>query len=149
MENEILEFLISFGGLFFVLAFVHLVADWVFQSESMAKRKHKDLLVRLKHCLSYCFWFLLIFIILKLNWWIIIVLTLILLVSHFMLDTYKPAIWWLKYVRNPNDIKNYKGKNSEYYLESYIQNNKWLLIMADQIFHLFFIAIIVFIIGAL
>lgn len=91
--------LLDVGAAFALLTFWHFVADWLFQShvEAMAKAKDRD--VRAWHCVKYALAFVPVMLVFRLD----IVPTLaaftILLVSHYIIDSYVPVMLWAKHLR--------------------------------------------------
>jgi hypothetical protein len=96
---------------------IHLVVDWLLQTDWMAKNKGN-----LKHpagwihAASFAPFFLLIF-----NWYI----TLFLCISHLLIDTRKPLQWWFRITRKTDLF--------------------WLLICCDQVLHILLIVLAAFI----
>lgn len=89
------------GGLFAILALVHFVVDWVFQSHSEAMVKHNNPKVRAKHCAIYTLGFLPLFYLFGFEWWEWLIGANVLFWSHFVEDTYVPVFLWAKYIRRP------------------------------------------------
>ena len=91
--------------IFVVLMTVHFVADWVFQSHDTAMRKSSESRVRWVHCLVYsCFMWTAMALCgfwglrLTAAYWV-------LLLSHYVEDTYKPVYLWAYYVRRVPGIR--------------------------------------------
>ncbi|KNB69416.1 hypothetical protein ADS79_26345 [Brevibacillus reuszeri] len=107
---------------FDILLIAHLIGDYMFQTEWMAKYKAQRWLPLLAHCVVYtgviyliAYWF----IPGGLSGWAI----LLVFVSHMILDRRTIVyIWYRKIMRVTND------------------GSKWLMIMCDQIFHLIILA---------
>ncbi len=87
------------GGVFAVLAFWHFFADWVFQSHKEALAKSTDWVVRLRHCLVYTVLFVPLFWLVGFRGIKETFALLLLLTSHFIIDTYIPVMLWAKYLR--------------------------------------------------
>ena len=105
---------------------IHLVVDWFLQTEWMAVNK-----TNLKHPAAYVhsglhtLGMLLIF-----PWWLAIGLG----ISHLLIDTRKPVIWWIETIKQmPPSAPVYS------------QVEMWL----DQIFHLLMLFIAVLVLPAL
>lgn len=94
------------GGVFAVLVFWHFLSDWVFQSHKEALAKAKDWRVRLRHVTVYSTLFLPLF-------WLVgfwgakaAFAWLLLMFSHFVIDTYIPVMLWAKYLRRAPQFKD-------------------------------------------
>ena len=132
------------GGLFAFLAFVHFAVDWIFQSHAEAMVKHKHDGIRAKHCLIYTVPFVPI-----LAWWgfdvvMVVGLSGILFLSHYLEDTYKPVVFWMRHIRrHPAFVP---GKNdNEAFVEAISADGglgKILMIAVDQTIHLAFLMLI-------
>ena len=87
------------GGVFAVLVFWHFLADWTFQTHKEALAKAKNFWVRTRHCAVYAvmFWFL--FLAVGFHGPRAGIATMILFMSHFVIDTYVPVMLWAKYLR--------------------------------------------------
>lgn len=95
----------SLGGLLFMLAFLHFVVDWGFQTHLEAMTKAINWKVRARHCTVYTVG-LVAFLLLALDipWVDLGKSALILWVSHFLIDTYLPVYLWAKYIRKPPEM---------------------------------------------
>lgn len=145
------------GGLFAVLAFVHFLVDWVFQTHSEAMVKHNNSKIRAKHCLIYTLGFVPVLLMFGFSFWEWALSLNILFWSHFVEDTYMPVFLWAKYIRKPPEM-------TEPYKETYMREDgsmafrvhppdpvkgfgefvqttlgKILMIAIDQIIHLAFL----------
>lgn len=108
----------------------HLVGDYIFQSDWMAREKTKSLNIALTHALSYS----VAFLALSPSWraWTVIVLT------HALIDRYRLAryvVWakeWLSPVRPPplQDCPTGYSADKPPYLAV------WLFILADNAMHI-------------
>lgn len=92
------------GGLFAILAFVHFVVDWIFQTHAEAMAKHNKWKVRIRHCLIYTVGFIPILWVLGFSFWKFAIALNILFWSHFVEDTYLPVYLWAKYIRRPPEM---------------------------------------------
>lgn len=132
------------GGLFSFLAFIHFAVDWIIQSHAEAMVKHKHDGIRAKHCLIYTAPFVPILV-----WWgfdVVMVsgLSGVLFLSHYVEDTYKPVIFWMKHIRRHPAFMPGKD-DSEAFLEAISADGglgKILMIAVDQIIHLAFLFLI-------
>lgn len=93
------------GGYFALLTLLHFTVDWVFQSHDEAMAKSRDRAVRLKHCAVYTLPFALVMTASTWSFWPCLGACALLLVSHFVEDTYLPVLWWAKYVRRPPTMR--------------------------------------------
>lgn len=128
------------GGVFAVLSFVHFFVDWIFQSHAEAMQKHKNAVIRAKHCLIYATGFVPVFVWLKLSWAHGALLFAVLFLSHFVEDTYLPVFLWAKYVRKPDEMKS--DDLAGFVAFSSTPLGKILLIAVDQIIHLAFVLLV-------
>lgn len=148
------------GGLFAVLAFIHFFVDWIFQSHAEAMVKHNNPYIRAKHCLIYTLGFTPLFWLVgfgRLEWMIGLN---ILFLSHFYLDTYHGVYLWAKYIRRPPEmvqprkITGFDGyvsilpPDAKAGFVEFVQTplGKILMIAIDQISHLSFLWVIVYLI---
>lgn len=96
------------GGAFIVLVFVHFVADWMLQTDTMARRKADEspwlLIVHSTvYALSFC---PILFLSFKGSFPLIVSATLSLLISHGAIDTYTPIWLWARVIRRPQEMDN-------------------------------------------
>lgn len=133
------------GGIFFILTFVHFFVDWIFQTHKEAMGKYHFTDIRIKHCLIYTAGFIPIFLLLKLNSSEICISLIILFLSHFIEDSYKPVYLWAKYIRKPLEMQM-QGQNNETGFLKFAESNlgKILVITVDQIIHITFLIPIAF-----
>lgn len=153
-----IEFFAAAGGLFAMLTFVHFFADWLFQTQHEATRKHKDWKVRAWHCLVYTAFFIPVVLALAPTAWALGGSLAILWVSHFVIDTYIPVFLWAKYMRKISDLNPTGRKFNDTMLKDLTVGQEefarlWklpvypiLFIAVDQIFHLAFLWPVVFLI---
>jgi len=101
---------------------MHLAGDYLFQTSWMANEKTKSFTPALIHAFIYSLAF---FFITDLPWWFIIFAT------HFFIDRYRLAVYWIKLINNGWQSKNYG------YPETLpIWLSTWLLFIVDNTFHL-------------
>jgi hypothetical protein len=96
------------GGLFFVLGFIHVFVDFVFQTHFEAMNKSRNWRIRARHCLIYMVGFIPFLVYLHhlaaLTWFEVFISTQVLFWSHFIEDTYIPVVLWAKYIRRPPEM---------------------------------------------
>lgn len=131
-----LDTIAKIGGLFALLSFVHFFVDWIFQSHAEAMVKHENAAIRAKHCLIYALGFLPVFLLLELSPLLIVGLSSILFLSHFVEDTYIPVYLWAKYIRKPPEMVD------SFKLFAATPLGKILVITVDQIVHLAFVLLV-------
>jgi hypothetical protein len=123
------------GGIFAILALVHFVADWVFQSHATAMTKHRNARVRAWHCWWYVSFFIVPLSLLDPgpHFARTLLETGILFWSHFIEDTYLPVYLWAKYIR--------RAVNDQAEFGVFIETTlgKILMIVIDQVIHLAFL----------
>lgn len=101
----------TIGTIFCVMVTIHFVADWVFQSHDTAMRKSNDWIIRFEHCFLYAGFFIPFFV--WVTWvrnsgWPVLTAYFLLLITHFIEDTYLPVYWWVWYVREVPSITCYR-----------------------------------------
>jgi hypothetical protein len=95
----------------------HLIGDYLFQTSWMASNKAKQWIPLLVHSVVYT---IIVTTVVYLGYGLLPFLAIILILgSHIILDRRTFVQWWVKNVMNSND-----------------KEAGWLMIMADQIFHL-------------
>ena len=132
------------GGLLFLLILNHLIVDFIFQSHYQAANKHNNWKIRAQHCLIYVIGFLPIMVLFGFQFWKIIVGCIILLDSHFLLDSYIMVFLWAKHIRKPPEMN---PRFREPFLSDrdgfsqFIQNPLGLVlaIIVDQLCHIIFL----------
>lgn len=156
---NIIMYLALAGGIFALLTFVHFAVDWIFQSHAEAMVKHNNPWIRAKHCLIYTSGFLPFLLLCHLTWWEWLVALNVLFWSHFYLDTYHLVFLWAKYIRKPPEM--FQVTKTASVIDGYVHISppdlkkgfvefvstplgKILLITLDQIFHLMFLWVIVY-----
>ncbi len=135
------------GGLFALLALVHFVVDWIFQTHSEAMVKHNNPRVRAKHCLIYTIGFIPLLYFFDYSWLQWLIALNILFWSHFAEDTYVPVFWWAKYIRKPSEMEEPPrgaGPHAGFVLFIQTTLGKILMIAVDQIIHLVFLIPLVY-----
>ena len=130
------------GGLLSMLALVHFIVDWVFQTHAEAVAKHNNAAVRARHCAIYTVGFGPLLIYLGLREWNLAAAMLILFLSHFIEDTYWPVVLWAKYIRQPPEmswrVKLVDGRGKLWnpagkFLEHVIPSNQWRWDLAQSV----------------
>lgn len=114
---------------FDILLIAHLVGDYLFQTEWMAKYKAERWAPLLCHCLVYTAVIVLAaFLIIPggISVWAI----LLVFISHVILDNRKLVVFWYRVIMRVKD-----------------DGAKWLTIMIDQTFHLIILAFALIISG--
>lgn len=105
-----------------VLGFIfHLIGDYLFQNDWMAQNKTKWWFPASIHALTYSFLFLFIC---HSYWWFLI------LVSHYLIDRYRIAVYWIKLVN-----WNWNSENFGYGPEKPSWMSVWLMIIIDNVWH--------------
>lgn len=105
-----------FGFLF------HLIGDYIFQNDWMAVNKTKSFLPAFIHATIYSLPFL---ILVSWEYWLIIYVT------HFLIDRYRLAVYWIKLVN-----WNFSSKNFGYDENKPMWMSVWLMIIVDNVFHI-------------
>lgn len=114
-------------NLFTWMFIAHLVGDYLSQTEYEALNKAKGRWLNpalMMHCLKYTLCFVPVIVGYHLNWWWLAVI----FITHVVLDGRGFVIWWRTHVnRDPPHS---------------IQQNFWLTIVHDQVWHLIILATI-------
>lgn len=100
----------------------HLIGDYLFQNDWMANEKTRDSKVAVLHAVTYSALFL--FIVSPLLW-------LIIFITHFLIDRFRLATYWIKLVN-----WNWKSTNFGYANDKPKWMSVWLMIIVDNIFHI-------------
>ena len=100
----------------------HLIGDYITQNDWMAQNKTKSFLPAFIHASIYSLPFLYICFS---RWWLLI------WISHFLIDRYRLAVYWIKLVN-----WNWKSINFGYDSDKPLWMSVWLMIIVDNIFHL-------------
>jgi hypothetical protein len=97
------------GGVFALLALIHFIFDWGFQSHDSATSKPVNRRIRAKHCFYYTlpFSYILCFAAWKglISDLTLINLTIFTFFAHYAEDTYIPVMLWAKYIRRPLEMR--------------------------------------------
>ena len=127
------EKLIALGATLALLGLIHLVADWLIQTQETAQKKTHNRLARLWHSFTYSVWFIPCFFAwsTKVSLEMGIIGFLWVLVSHYFIDSYWPVYWWARYLRRMPEPNNPR------YKEAWLVHpvNPVLFIAVDQILH--------------
>jgi hypothetical protein len=134
------EILAEAGGLFAILVFVHFVADWVFQTHWVAMNKHDNSDIRAIHCAVYTLVFVPVLLLMGLTDGRLFAAVYVLWSTHFIEDTYIPVYLWARYIRRA--VKNH----AEFVVFIETTLGKILMIAVDQIIHLSFLWVIVWLV---
>lgn len=114
---------IIFWGLIF-----HFIGDYLLQNDWMATNKTKENFPALIHAVVYSLPFIFICVDaegkLSYSW-------LIILWSHFLIDRFRLATYWVKFIN-----WNFKSKNFGFAEEKPAYMSAWLLIIVDNIIHI-------------
>lgn len=139
--TNLVDLIAKAGGIFVILAFIHFVVDWIFQTHYEAMNKTTDWTVRARHCSVYTIGFVPILPILGLEVWEIAAAMVILFVSHHIEDTYAPVFLWAKYVRQVPELRRKRGDPKKAFVKWFNENPiaPILTITIDQLIHLFFL----------
>ena len=100
----------------------HLIGDYLLQNDWMATNKTKNTIVALIHASLYSFLF---FFITDIEWF------LVLSVSHFFIDRFRLAQYWIMLVN-----WNWQSKNFGYDNDKPLWMSVWLMIIIDNTIHL-------------
>jgi hypothetical protein len=132
------------GGLFAVFTFIHFFVDWICQTHAEAMAKHNNPWVRARHCLIYTFGFVPAMYVLGFDFWSWVIGLNVLFWSHFVEDTYVPVYLLAKYIRQPAEMlpPNDPKKGFVEFISTPL--GKILMIAVDQIIHLAFLWVLVF-----
>lgn len=106
-----------------IISFIfHLLGDYIFQNHWMAVNKTKEDFPALVHATIYSLPFLFL-----VHWqcWFII------LITHFYIDRYRLATYWIKLVN-----WNWKSTNNGYDDNVPVWLSTWLMIIIDNIIHI-------------
>lgn len=100
------NFIQETGGIFAILMFVHLLADWMTQTDSMARRKTEESPWMLAvHSAAYAAAYIPILSLLFDQTSMIVSVVLTLFMSHGAIDTYAPVWLWARFIRRPPEMK--------------------------------------------
>ncbi len=114
-----------------IIGFIlHFVGDYLFQNDWLANEKTKAFFPAFFHAAIYSLPFL--FLTPSVFWWI-------LAVSHFFIDRYRLAVYWIKLVN-----WNWNSKNFGYDDQKPLFLSIWLMIIIDNVFHVLFNSLSIF-----
>ena len=142
------ELLAQCAGIFVVLAQVHFIADWIFQSHYEAAEKASNLRARAWHCVKYIAVFAPLLLTLGLPTKEYVFALAWLLVAHFAVDSGVPVFLWVKRVRRPREFRDrlivdFKNKETRFRTEEECMtvftntpSGAVLVTIVDQIIHL-------------
>lgn len=114
----------------FLSILLHLVGDYLTQNDWIANHKTKRTDVALLHVSLYSLPFL---VIVPSAYWLVVFL------SHFFIDRYRLAVYWIKLVN-----WNWQSKNLGFADDKPPFLSIWLMIIIDNTFHLVFNTIAIF-----
>ncbi len=109
---------------------LHFVGDYLFQNDWLANEKTKDFFPAFLHASIYSLPFL--FLTPSVFWWI-------LFISHFFIDRYRLAVYWIKLVN-----WNWSSTNFGYDNQKPPFLSIWLMIIIDNVFHVLFNSVSIF-----
>jgi hypothetical protein len=112
------------NNIFFFSILLHFTGDYLLQNDWMATNKTKSSLACFIHALLYSLPFLLICFS---YFWLII------FVTHYFIDRYRLAVYWIKLVNWNWDSENFGYDNNKPTFMSI-----WLMIIIDNVFHILF-----------
>lgn len=108
-----------------IIGFIlHLAGDYLLQNDWLAQNKTKSNLAAMMHAVVYSTPFLFICVS---HWWFLICF------SHFLIDRYRLAVYWIKLVN-----WNWGSKNLGFDADKPPFMAVWLMIIIDNTFHLLF-----------
>lgn len=127
------------GGTAFLLAFVHFVVDWGFQSHTEAMKKARDFKVRARHCYIYTLGFAPLMYFMFPDWRDLVFSLTVLWWSHFLIDTYIPVYFWAKYLRKPPQMVKPPNELEGFTAFAKEPLGLVLVIAMDQAWHILFL----------
>lgn len=101
---------------------LHFVGDYLLQNDWMAQEKTKNWFPCFVHCLLYSLPFSFVLWQSPLLW--------VVFGTHFLIDRYRLAVYWIKLVN-----WNWDSKNFGYGEEKPMWMSVWLMIIVDNVFH--------------
>jgi hypothetical protein len=101
---------------------LHLLGDYIFQNSWMANQKTKSFFPAMLHATIYS---------LPFSFLVHAKGLLIILITHFFIDRYRLASYWIKLVN-----WNFSSKNHGFTEATPIWLSTWLLFIIDNIFHI-------------
>jgi hypothetical protein len=100
------NFIQETGGIFAILAFVHLFADLMTQTDFIARRKTEESSwMLIVHSATYAATYIPILFLLFDQTSMVVSVTLVLFMSHGAIDTYAPIWLWARFIRRPPEMK--------------------------------------------
>ena len=114
----------------FISILLHFVGDYLLQNNWMANEKIKSFLPALIHATIYSLPF---FILTNFS-----PLILIILITHFFIDRYRLAVYWIKLVN-----WNWSSDNLGYSAQTPKWLSTWLMIIIDNTFHILINTIVI------
>jgi hypothetical protein len=103
-QPPVMSAFISAGGLLAIFTLVHFMADWFPQSHRESYEKYTRKLIRLRHSVIYAIHFLPLILWLDMVDWTGLVSLVILVGSHYVIDSYWPIYMWMYYIRRPPEM---------------------------------------------
>jgi hypothetical protein len=128
-------------AVFVWLFFWHFVADWILQREYQAKCKTRNGAVRLQHSLEYALVLSLAMFFVA-PFWCVILGFLILVSSHYYIDSYKLTYNIMKYVSRNECAKSLISLSKEFGESPTHLINMIKAIVVDQTLHAFVLILI-------
>ncbi|WP_055077308.1 DUF3307 domain-containing protein [Pseudanabaena sp. 'Roaring Creek'] len=104
----------------------HFVGDYLLQNDWMAQNKTKENFPAIVHALIYGFPFLLLV-------YDPYVWTFVVVLSHYLIDRYRLAVYWIKLVN-----WNWSSTNFGYADDKPMWMSVWLMIIIDNVLHVLF-----------
>ena len=130
------------GGIFALLALLHFLVDWGWQSHDEATKKATCSKCRAVHCLKYSA-AMSAPLLLLVPGRVALTSMVILWVSHFIIDTYIPVFLWAHFFRRPPQLKvddyltfDYWGAFKEFSSDPL---GRILCLVIDQVLHLVYL----------
>lgn len=123
----------------FMLIMWHLIVDFLCQTEKTALAKSKNIFSLLDHSWKYAALVAVLANITNCNSVQVVLMFFVLFISHIIIDSYYPSLFWFKYVRQMEILQGKKIKDCGEILSKNIKENPItavLFIIVDQIFHL-------------
>lgn len=110
----------------------HLIGDYIIQNDYIANEKTKKTLPTLIHV---CLYSLPFYFIVGCSWSLLIIAG-----THFFIDRFRLAVYWIKLIN-----WNWKSKNFGFNDDKPLWMSFWLMIIYDNIFHIIFNSIAIYI----
>lgn len=103
-----------------ILFIYHLIGDWLLQPAEWAIKKVDNIRYLFYHSLVYS----LILMIPIYDHEKVYLIFSIIFITHFILDSRKPTVWWIKYIKRDKEAPS------------------WLVFVIDQVFHIIILYLI-------